>query len=308
MSNNREEEIRFPSFEKYLSGNPDYPEGKYMFLQQYRNEVTHFPKGVWFVSFPGAPSPTHRVKVCIQIAKSRVEQMSCTCYKKKDCEHTIYGLFCVREKFIDSDDESDDEEEAIEERIREVKSESYESGGSDSFIDDRDESDLYEQSIEAASEAGNLDINNPSEDQERILQQEFKCQICLEELDVPVLFSCLSHSVCYDCAEGLYENAPRATDGSRKIKCPTCGDRHFFKIKLAEELKYRINKGLKRMIASYKQEKEFIQKKENALKEEINKYKAMLEKKTHHEDENPLPMNPRNLSERSSTQDSLKKS
>jgi len=292
--------IHFPSFEKHISGYPDYSKGKYIFLQKYRYELDHFPKGIWFASFPGAPSPDHRFKACIQILNSRVVQMSCTCHKYKDCEHAIAALFWVREKYIDSDDESDDDAEEIQENLIETRSYSFDSSGEDSFIDDRDESDLSVEDENA------LENDNPDQEEMAPLQHEFRCQICLEDLEIPVLFSCLSHSVCYDCAESLFENAPKDRDGSRKIKCPTCGEKHFFKIKAAEELKNRINKGLRRIIASYQQEKELIQKRENVFKEEINCYKSMLAAEGNKENSNPL-LGQRRPSERSSTQDSLRK-
>lgn len=267
--------IHFPDFERDLISHACYPQGRYLFNQHYQADVNEFPNGVWVVLFPYAPPPMHKFKICIQINRHKVTALSCTCHKNQNCEHTICALFYIREKFVDSDAESiedsvDDENDYEEQCAR------Y--SGTNSFIDDREESDITVVEEEEENNENEVipNLEEAVDEQERTLHKEFQCQICLEDMEIPVLFPCFSHSVCYVCAVQLFEKAHGSSDGTKKLKCPMCGDKYFFKIKEADELKSRINKGLKRMISSYKQEKIFFEKLEKALIAKVNEYEERL--------------------------------
>jgi hypothetical protein len=282
----RDKIIYFPDFERDLTSHPNFPKGRYLFNQHYQAEVHEFPNGVWMVQFPYATPPIHKFKICIQIKKHKVVDLSCTCHKNKNCEHTICALYYIRDKFVDSDVESIqdsvDNDNDFEEEAR------Y--SGTNSFIDDREESEItvVEEEEQENDESQEFKFEEDTDEKERTLHKEFQCQVCLEDMEIPVLFPCFSHSVCYVCAVQLFEKAQGSFDGTKKLKCPVCGDKYVFKIKEVDELKGRVNKGLKRMICSYKQEKNFWEKQESALKEKINEYEERLGVK---QEEEPMMQN-----------------
>ena len=260
--------IRFPEFEQGVKWLPGYQKGMSLFERNYKVEVHQFPNKVWVVTFPkDAPLSMRDLKICIQIHDSRVVSMSCTCYQRRDCEHAICGLFHIREKWIDEDYLSAEEEEIEEEE--DVASQDDDS--QNSFIDDRDYA-------EEPPDNNLSDEDKPTKDQTR-LENEFTCPICLEALTIPVVFSCLSHNVCYACAEELFNKEEHVyLDGMKRIKCPYCREK-YFTIKNIEDLKLRINTGLKRIIYSYQHDKQIWKEKEQQLNEKIVKYEKRLQRR-----------------------------
>ena len=279
MMNNRV--IRFPEFEQGVKSLPGYHKGMSIFERKYKVEIRQFPNKVWVVTFPkDVPASMRDLIICIQIHNSRVVSMSCTCYQRQNCEHAICGLFHIREKWINEDYLSAEEEE-IQEEEEDVASQDDDSQGS--FIDDRD----YE---EEPPNANLSDEDKPSKDQPR-LENEFTCPICFDPLVVPVVFSCLSHNVCYACAEELFNKEEHVhLDGMKRIKCPYCRE-NYFTIKNVEDLKLRINVGLKRIIHSYNHDKQIWEESERELNEKMAKYEKRLQRRNLKEEDasNEIP-------------------
>jgi len=280
--------IPFPCFENTLISNPNYEDGRFLFRKKIRVTISSFDEGVWIVHPTKKSEFTDPFIASIQIQENQVISMQCNCEKEYNCEHTICALLFIKEKIFYDDDNLHlihrSQHKSVKKKrtpTRERFIDDEESVGTDSFIDDA-EYPLDGSGEESISDEDTPEEENQEEEEEDLeilpkvgeeeltLQQEFTCQICLEEMEMSVIFPCYSHSICYACAVSLFEAAREEANGSRRLSCPTCGNKYYFRIFNVDGLKGQINKSMRRMLASYKDEKKVWEEREARLKGQLN--------------------------------------
>jgi len=321
--------IPFPSFESALTTDPDFDDGSYLFRKKIKVRLSAFDDGIWIVHSLNKSELSQPFTTNIQIQANKVISMQCNCEKEYDCEHTICALFYIREKLYYEDDDfhllhraqqSSEKKKFIKFKERIPDDESV---GTNSFIDDAEYPEEIDDSEEnfSANENPEEEIEEEEDDDDQTilpkpgeyeltLQQEFTCQICLEEMGMSIIFTCFSHSVCYACAVSLFEKAQEEAGGYKRLFCPTCGNKYFFRVNHVDGLKRYLNKSMKRMLESYKDEKRVWEKREATLKAQINdllKNKNMEQIAVPLEKEKPLKENNDFLNEHFQRKKSLKK-
>ena len=198
--------LPFPKFESAIdSSYPVLETGKQAHQDKLIKQIHPISDHEWIAIVQSQTLPNHDYQVIVRIKDGKVSYHGCNCpFDYGDiCKHVVATLYEIRKKKLHEKEWKRPEE--VEYDRRKSKTVSFlELDNSHEQIKENKvpnsskniiESELVELSVRTS------DSKKSDSSEVDFVEQEFECNVCLCQVERPVMLPCQSHCICYDCLE-----------------------------------------------------------------------------------------------------------